>query len=510
MATTPTPTPSANMNPVNAAASAAAKATLKPKATATASPSPTSTDVKDTTTPSSLRKIPSGVQTDWSAFNNGGIVINPAGTAKGGVQSETYVTIGGVAGDPTPNAVALFSSPDGKGYITVPLDQAVRDALAGVPAAQRAYVKKQLQPYYASSKDFQVSMNQPVTERDLGFEAAVRKAITSVSEENFYKGQSAGNWLKDNPSSAKTFVSDLYNFNTFVQTRNPMPTSTTESSRTSSLTTKMDAIAEFNRTVKQYVGDPALVDNVDKLAEEYYNKLHAEEVKRISSGTRVTDPITGNVTTSGTSWAPLSEQDRVEMRLGLVVNGASKYDSGTQQKTVISNGIKGASQDALESAGGEIGAAYGKLNSIAADYGIQLTHEDLLNRVNRSLKPGSLTTGVSADTLATGLTAEENSIKQAAKIHFKTLAPYIDQGLKVSDIASNFQRLKETEMGLTNNAISIYDTDVQNAINGDKVSSVNDFIRSVRSNPEWRMTPKANEAAAGFINTLLKSWGKVG
>jgi hypothetical protein len=38
----------------------------------------------------------------------------------------------------------------------------------------------------------------------------------------------------------------------------------------------------------------------------------------------------------------------------------------------------------------------------------------------------------------------------------------------------------------------------------------NDFILGVRSNPLWRKTPKANEMAATFINTILKSWGKVG
>lgn len=506
---TPKPSTSANMGPVNTGASAipTPKASGSPKASAT--PSPTAT-VKDTVNDTTLRKIPAGVQTDWQRFVNGGITLNPAGTAKGGVQSETYVTIGGVAGDPTPNAVALFASPDGKGYTMISLDQAVRDALAAIPAAQRAYVKKQLQPYYPNTKAFQTSMTQPVTERDLGLEAAVRKAITTVSEENFYKGQAAGNWLKDNPSSAKTFVSDLFTFNTFVQTRNPVPVSESVSARESSLTTKLDAINEFKRTVQQYVGEPTLVDNVDKLAEEYYNRLHAEEVKRISTSYRTTDPITGKTTASGTSWAPLSEQDRVEMRLGLVVNGATVTDAKTKQKIVLSTGLKNATQEALADASGLIGQGYSKLNSIAADYGIQLTHEDLLSRVNRALKPGGVTTGVSPDTLATGLSAEENSIKQAAKVHFKTLAPYIDQGLKVSDISSNFQRLKENEFGYGQNTVSVYDPDVQKAISGDKIYGVNDFINTVRTDPAWRKTAKANELAAQWVNTLLKSWGKVG
>ena len=63
---------------------------------------------------------------------------------------------------------------------------------------------------------------------------------------------------------------------------------------------------------------------------------------------------------------------------------------------------------------------------------------------------------------------------------------------------------------MVGNSVSIYDADVQNAISGDKIYSNNDFILGVRSKPEWRKTPKANEMAANFINTLLQTWGKVG
>jgi hypothetical protein len=206
----------------------------------------------------------------------------------------------------------------------------------------------------------------------------------------------------------------------------------------------------------------------------------------------------------------MSEQDRLDLRLGLVVGGASVTDPKTKQKVVISTGITQTAADDLEEAGALIGASYGKLRAVAADYGIELTHTDLLNRSRNAVKPGSVTTGISPDAMATGLEQEANSIKQAAKIKFKTRAPYIDQGLKVTDIASNFQRMKESEYGLVANSVNVYDQDVQNAISGDKIYSNNDFILGVRSKPEWRKTPKANEMAASFINTLLKTWGKVG
>jgi hypothetical protein len=189
------------------------------------------------------------------------------------------------------------------------------------------------------------------------------------------------------------------------------------------------------------------------------------------------------------------------MRLGFIING---------DKNSNSTGIKNTLPQELEDEGGLVGAAYSKLREVAADYGIKLTHQDLVGRVYKSLKPGGVTAGVSPSSMGTGLEQEANSIKQAAKVHFKGLSQYIDNGLKVSDISSNFQRLKEQEMGLADNAVDIFDNDVQKAINGADVSTVNDFILAVRSNPLWRKTPKANEMAATFVNTILKSWGKVG
>jgi hypothetical protein len=40
----------------------------------------------------------------------------------------------------------------------------------------------------------------------------------------------------------------------------------------------------------------------------------------------------------------------------------------------------------------------------------------------------------------------------------------------------------------------------------------NDFIMGIRKDDKlgWKYTSKANEASAGFLDTLLKSWGKVG
>jgi hypothetical protein len=456
----------------------------------------------NTTNPGSLIPIPTGTRTDWESFTNGKIIYVPA-TTNGGVTTEAYVALPGTDQKQPPVRVVLKPSADGKGFELQDANAAAKDFLKLIPKNDDSYlyVKQKLQQYYPGGINgaaYKKSLTQPIGESDIGFLTAINNSLNEVSAINW---TSATEFAKLDPAARTNANPNLLGYDKFIETRKVLPPKTTESQRTSQLTTEMDANAEFNRTVQQFIGNPDLVDKVDVLRKAYWDRLHKEELKRVSVSTSVSDPITGVGSSSGFSYAPLTEQDRIEMRLGLIIKGDKKSDSV---------GIKNATQEQLEDEGGLVGAAYGKLKQVAADYGVQLTHSDLLGRVYNSLKPGGVTAGVSPSSMATGLEQEANSIKQAAKVHFKGLEKYIDQGLKVSDISSNFQRLKEQEMGLTDNAVDIYDVDVQKAIGGADVSSVNDFILGVRSNPDWRKTPKANEMAATFVNSILKSWGKVG
>lgn len=455
-----------------------------------------------TTNPQSLTPIPKGTRTDWESFTNGKIIYVPA-TTTGGVTTEAYVALPGTDQKQPGVRVVLKPTADGKGFELQDAQAAAKEFLKFIPKndASYLYVKQKLQQYYPGGINgaaYKKSLTQPIGESDIGFLTAINNSLNEISAINW---ESAFEFAKLDPTTRATTNANLLGYNEFIETRQVLPPKTTQSQRSSQLTTEMDANAEFDRTVQQFVGNPELVDKVNVLRKAYWNKLHAEELKRISSSSTISDPLTNFTSSTGFNYAPLTEQDRIEMRLGLIIKGDKKSDSV---------GIKNATQEQLEDEGALIGAAYGKLKEVAADYGVQLTHLDLLGRVYNSLKPGGVTAGISPSSMATGLEQEANSIKQAAKVHFKGLEKYIDQGLKVSDISSNFQRLKEQEMGLVDNAVDIYDNDVQKAIGGADISSVNDFILGVRSNPEWRKTPKANEMAATFINSILKSWGKVG
>lgn len=500
----PTPAPSSSYGPA-VAGNNAIKPTKSPTPTATKSGTPTpNPTAPGTGNTEPIKPLPKGVQTDYKAFTNGEIVLNSAGSA-GAVATEPYVSARPTASNTQPKAIVVLpkfnEGGEQTGFTLTDIDSQVDKILAEVPRANIEYFKTQLKSYYATQSAFKTSIAAgPMTDKDLGFQMAIKKALMAASVDNYNTGKQ----IAEGNKQAK-----MYDFNSFVASRVALPSPTSESARTSGLTVKEDAYAEFDRTVKQYVGDPSLVDKVKELREEYWQRLHKAELARQSTGTSTTD-IFGNRSSTTTSYTQMSEQDRLDMRLGLVVNGATVVDPKTKQKVILSTGITKTTSEDLEEAGALIGASYGKLRAVAADYGIELTHTDLLNRSRQAVKPGSVTTGISPDAMATGLEQEANSIKQAAKIKFKTLAPYIDQGLKVTDIASNFQRIKENEYGLVANSVNVYDPDVQNAISGDKIFSNNDFILGVRAKPEWRKTPKANEMAASFINTLLKTWGKVG
>lgn len=444
-----------------------------------------------------------GSSTNWNMFLDNSfapITVGPNGTKVQPYISGELPT----SSNPNPGQIAILPNADGQGFYTDSVDSVAAQAMINVSAGNIKAYKTKLRLYYPSTKDFKLSL--ATTDKDIAFQTAVTNAINEISVANFGFGVTNAKAKAANPNAPLPVP--LYNFDTYVLNRPDVAQPTSGTSRTSQLTTEVDAKNEFNRTVQQYIGNPDLVDKVDVLREAYWTKLHTEEMLRFSSSTTTTD-IVGDSLSKGFSWAPLSEQDRTDMRLNFIINGGSTIDPKTKEK-LVSVGIKNTTQQQLEDEGGLVGAAYGKLKTVAADYGIELTHADLLARVYKVLKPGGNVAGISSSSMDVGLEQETNSIKQAAKVHFKGLAPYIDSGLKVSDIASNFQRLKENEMGLVQGAVSIYDEDVQKAVGGPEISSKNDFLLGVRSKPAWRFSPKANETAATFLETINKAWGKIG
>lgn len=455
-----------------------------------ANATPSSGGKKDPTggTPNpNLDTIPKGVQLDWSKFLDGSFVLQSGGT-EGSIAGQPYISGAPLAdGRPNPKSIIILPSDDGKGYLAKDLDAAVEEYITRIPNIAKESYKKKLKDFYPDPKSYAVSLaGGPVTDNDLGFQAAVKKALQATSVDNFNSGVRVAQQKKTNPEFDPS--NQLYTFQYFVETRDPLPDRTSQSSRTSQLTTKADALREFYRTVQDYVGDPTLVNELDKLANQYWLDLSAEESKRVSTGFSTTNPF-GQTTSTSRSFSQLTNEDRLEMRIKLITRGSTKAKS---------TGIKLVEPTKLQEAGGEIGNFYTDLLGHSYKTGIRLSNEALLSKVEEINKPGG------------SIEEQKRTLTQASKLKYKALAPYIDAGISVGDFIADFSAIKARELDLNAKEINVFDPDIQSAISGEKLLGPEDFTTLVRKNPNWRFSSTANESSAQFINSLLKTFGKVG
>jgi len=455
-----------------------------PAANATPSPGGKKDPTGGTPNPN-LDPLPKGVQLDWSKFLDGGYVLN-SGATEGATAGQPYIS-GSIDGKANPKSIVILPSTDGKGYLAQDLDAAVQEYINRIPNVAKETYKKKLKNYYPDPKSYAVSLQGgPVVENDLGFQAAVKKALQATSVDNFRSAVKVAEQKKTNPDFDPS--NQLYSFEYFVQTRDPLPDRTSQSTRTSQLTTKEDALREFYRTVQDYVGDPTLVNELDKLANQYWLDLQAEESRRVSTGFSTTNPF-GQTTSTSRSFSQLTDLDRLEMRIKLITRGSTKAKS---------TGIKLVEPTKLQEAGGEIGNFYTELLGHSYKTGIRLSNEALLSKVEEINRPGG------------SLEEQKRTLTQASKLKYKALAPYIDAGISVGDFIADFSAIKARELDLNAREINVFDSDIQTAIGGEKLLGPEDFTTLVRKNPNWRYSSTANESSAQFINSLLKTFGKVG
>ena len=490
----PKPTPPPTLPPgivaANAAANAAASNSRKPTIPATPEKTKSPAPVVGGKT-GGLEPIKIGSSEDWNQFLDGSLA--PITMGPNGTTVEPYIS--GKLPSSTnanPGAVAILPNASGTGFYTDSVDNVAAQSMLGINAGNIQSYKLRLQAYYPSVKEFKLSYS--TKDKDTAFQKAIKRAINELSISNFNAGTTNANAIKANPKAPLPV--GLYSFDSYVMSRQTVAQTTSTSQSDTGLTKREDALAEFYRTVQQYVGDPALVNNIPILAEAYWNKQNTTELNRGSTRTTVTDPF-GSGSSSGVQYAQLSEQDRLEMRLGFITNGGSVKDAKTG-KTAVSTGIKGVDYAALQDTGGLIGDNYTKLLQHSYDMGVPVNKDDLVARAAQALLPGG------------SVDEQMKSMTQAAKAHYGNLSPYIDSGLKVSDIASFYQKTRDSELELAPGTTDIFQDNVQKALKGDKLQDPNDYLLGIRSDPSWRFTKGANESSAGFIDAILKTWGKVG
>lgn len=448
-------------------------------------------DVKTTNT----SDIQSGVisqsrkSTDWNAFIDGSFVVQDNNLAVGETPFVTYK-------DPkassvvAPSVVVILPVPGQPGSYEIVnreeyLDELVK--IIGRSPGNIAYWKTQLKDYYSSDAAFARSLSGgPVVDKDTEFGKALKRAVNEIAFDNLSKAT-------ENVNSNILNTSGFYDINSWIQARTPLPGKESTSSSTKNFTLKADAIADFMREAQSQVGDLELINNIDALANAYWEKVHNEELKRMGKSTSVYDPITRRTIHTSTGFQMPSQTLLKEWRIGFLTKGAVGKGN-----TVISTGIRNVNAIDLQDAGGDLGDNYTKLKGYAFEYGIRLSDAELKNKA--------------AEISISGGSIEEQSktILLAARLKYPSLAPYIEAGLKTRDIASQFIKKKQDTLELADGSVDIFDTDVQAAMSGDKLMSDYDYELKLRSNPAWRKTKSANESAAAMVQTFLSAWGKVG
>lgn len=241
---------------------------------------------------------------------------------------------------------------------------------------------------------------------------------------------------------------------------------------------KLNAFQDFDSFVMDMLGRKAT--SAEKA--EYYTKLTAEQKKAV----RRTTSSGGVSTTTGELLNP--------------------EDAFRIMSNVLMPAVKGTPLESITSGNGLIATQVVDIKEYARDFGIEMTTKDALNKVLSGFAVGGNLDKRSTADLKT-------SIREMSKSFYSNLAPQIDAGVSVRDISKQYAAQKAKVLELNEDAIDMFDTDIQEAVrnNGKPgVMSMTEYQVKLRNDPRWSKTQNAREEAASYASSILKSFGLMG
>ena len=232
-----------------------------------------------------------------------------------------------------------------------------------------------------------------------------------------------------------------------------------------SITTAEDAYKYFNGLMRDYVGMDA--NKAD--FKSFYNQLKALEKSKVAKQTTVRkDGVVTQISTPG-----VTNEDREELALNYV----SKY--------IDAKGI--------ENVGGAIGGNLRTIRQLASDYNVALSDKEI-----RQYALSGLTDKNVIETVKT-------KMLNIAKATYQNLAPFLDKGLTVKDIASQYINKMSNVLEINPDTIKLDDRYIQTALS--TLPNFGDFNRMLRNSPQWEYTDNARSEAAGYVNKILSDFG---
>ena len=232
-----------------------------------------------------------------------------------------------------------------------------------------------------------------------------------------------------------------------------------------SITPKEQAYEDFNTFIRDAVG----VDANPADAAQYYKELSKLEKSKVAkqvttrSGTTTTQVATPGIT----------KEDRELLAAGFV------------DRYIDTKGI--------QNVGGVVGGNLGSLRKLAADYNVALSDADIRKYA------------ISALTDKNVLETAKVKIQNTAKVRYQNLGQYLDQGLTVRDIASQYINKMANVLEVNPETIKLDDRYIDTALS--TLPNFTDFNKMLRNSPQWEYTTNAREEAAGYANRILQDFG---
>lgn len=190
----------------------------------------------------------------------------------------------------------------------------------------------------------------------------------------------------------------------------------------------------------------------------------------------------------------------------------TEEDYARIKASILKPSVLGTPLEKITEGNGSIAQAVTLLKQYASDFGINRTSKELLDDVLEGMKVGgALTEG--------NLDQQKQRIRTLAKARYTNISNLLDEGVKVSDIANQFAYYKGQVLGIPDNSISIFDEDIQMALDNKDASgkpqsgvmSLTDYKKLLRTNaktkPLWLKSEEAREEAAGYASEILRTFG---
>jgi hypothetical protein len=189
----------------------------------------------------------------------------------------------------------------------------------------------------------------------------------------------------------------------------------------------------------------------------------------------------------------LSEEERNKIARDMMFLGLSE----DEVIAAISTKFEGANGDLS----GNAGDIQDKVMAMAADYGVRVS-DNYIDGLVRGLMDGTMTEQDA-----------DNHVKALAKSTYAALAPQIDGGMTVRQIADPYIRSMASLLELNDQDIDLFDSTIRAALTGRSkdgapaIKPIWQFENEVRQDKRWLQTSNARASLDQIGNGLLKMWG---